>query len=423
MSTRKFEKDKLYEQFTAVRNFSEQISSPLSIEDYVVQSMPDVSPTKWHLAHTSWFFEAFVLEKFDEKYKSLHPQYNYLFNSYYTQFGERHCRPKRGLISRPTVELVYKYRKYVNNKIEDLFAKSSKKDFETHAPVIEIGIHHERQHQELMLTDIKHVFSENPLRPVYLELPPSSSNGKEAKANWVSYPEGLYEIGSVGSSFSYDNETPKHKEFLNNFNLSSRLVTNKEYIEFIEDGGYKRPELWLSNGIYTVEDSGWDAPLYWENIDNKWHQFTLAGFKEVEANEPVSHVSFYEADAYARWKKARLPSEAEWEVASEDLNIEGNFVENGAYNPVPLNGNSKKGRLSQMFGDVWEWTSSPYISYPGYKTLPGALGEYNGKFMSNQMVLRGGSCATSISHIRKTYRNFFPPDSRWQFMGIRLAKD
>ncbi len=423
MSARKFERGTLFEQYTDVRKFSEQISSPLSIEDYVVQSMPDVSPTKWHLAHTSWFFEAFVLEKFDKNYKSLHTQYNYLFNSYYTQVGERHCRPKRGLISRPTVEQVYKYREYVNNKIEDFFSNSSNKDFEKHAPVVEIGIHHERQHQELMLTDIKHVFSENPLKPVYMELPASSSNGKIPTVNWVSYPEGLYEIGHADNSFSYDNETPKHKIFLNSFNLSSRLVTNKEYIEFIEDGGYKRAELWLSSGINTVEDSGWEAPLYWEKIDNKWHHFTLSGFKEVEANQPVYHVSFYEADAYARWIDARLPAEAEWEIASADLIIEGNFVESGVYNPISLNGNSESNSLAQMFGDVWEWTSSPYICYPGYKTLPGALGEYNGKFMSNQMVLRGGSCATSISHIRKTYRNFFPPDSRWQFMGIRLAKD
>lgn len=423
MSTRKFEKDTLYEQFVAVREFSELISSPLCTEDYVVQSMPDVSPTKWHLAHTSWFFESFVLQKYDQDYKSLHPQYNYLFNSYYTLVGERHCRPKRGLISRPTVDEVYKYRDYVNTKIEYFFNNSSEKEFRLHAPVIEIGIHHERQHQELMLTDIKHVFSENPLKPVYIESAPNDSNTKLSKLTWVSFAEGLYEIGHPGGSFSYDNETPKHKEFLNSFSLSSRLVTNKEYIEFIEDGGYSRPELWLSQGIYTVEDSGWQAPLYWEKTAGNWHQFTLSGLKEVEPNEPVCHVSFYEADAYTRWRGVRLPTEAEWEVAGKDIKIEGNFVENGAYNPVSLNGSSKNGALHQMFGDVWEWTSSPYVCYPGYKTLPGALGEYNGKFMSNQMVLRGGSCATSISHIRNTYRNFFPPDSRWQFMGIRPAKD
>ncbi|NIP39824.1 MAG: ergothioneine biosynthesis protein EgtB [Candidatus Dadabacteria bacterium] len=423
MSKRKFNRDTLFDQFTEVRKFSEHISSPLCTEDYVIQSMPDVSPTKWHLAHTSWFFEAFVLEKFDRKYESLHPQYNYLFNSYYTLVGERHSRPKRGLISRPTVDEVYKYRDYVNKKIEGFFSKSSEKEFQKYGPVIEIGVHHERQHQELMLTDIKHVFSENPLRPIYLEAPGNGKNVKNPKHNWVSFPEGLYEIGHTDDSFCYDNETPSHKRFLNAFSLSSRLVTNKEYIEFIEDGGYSRPELWLSNGIYTAEDNGWQAPLYWEKEGGKWHHFTLSGFKELDPNEPVCHVSFYEADAFARWSGARLPTEAEWEIASADLEIEGNFVENAAYHPVPLNGSSNRGGLSQMHGDVWEWTSSPYVCYPGYKTLPGALGEYNGKFMSNQMVLRGGSCATSITHIRNTYRNFFPPDSRWQFMGIRLAKD
>ncbi|NIX14445.1 MAG: ergothioneine biosynthesis protein EgtB [Candidatus Dadabacteria bacterium] len=423
MNTRNFEKDELFEQFRAVREFSEEISSPLATEDYVIQSMPDVSPTKWHLAHTSWFFEAFVLEKYDKKYKSLHPQYNYLFNSYYALVGERHCRPKRGLISRPTVDEVYKYRDYVNKKIEGFFTRSSEKEFREHAPVIEIGVHHERQHQELMLTDIKHVFSENPLKPVYLEAPSNGTNGKTAKQSWVAYPEGLYEIGRGEESFCYDNETPRHKKFLNPFKLSSRLVTNGEFIEFIEDGGYSRPELWLSNGIYTAEDNGWQAPLYWEKAGSKWHHFTLSGFKELNLAEPVCHVSFYEADAYARWKGARLPTEAEWEIASEDLEIEGNFVENARYNPVPLNGSLKNMKIKQMYGDVWEWTSSPYVCYPGYKTLPGALGEYNGKFMSNQMVLRGGSCATSITHIRNTYRNFFPPDSRWQFMGIRLAQD
>lgn len=423
MSTRIFNRDILFEQFSSVRKFSEILCEPLEIEDYVVQSMPDVSPAKWHLAHTSWFFEAFVLEKFDDSYKSLHPQYNYLFNSYYTLVGERHCRPKRGLISRPTVDQVYNYRKYVNENIGRFFANCSEKDFKVQAPVIEIGIHHERQHQELMLTDIKHVLSENPLRPVYVEQPEYRSEGQLPDAGWISFKEGLYEIGHDSEDFSYDNETPRHKKYLNAFSLSSRLVTNKEYIEFIVDEGYSRPELWLSNGIYTAEDNGWQAPLYWERIEGKWHHFTLGGFKEIDENEPVCHVSYYEADAFARWKGQRLASEAEWEVASSNLTIEGNFVESGAYNPIPLNRKSYTNELNQIYGDVWEWTSSPYISYPGYKTLPGALGEYNGKFMSNQMVLRGGSCATSDTHIRNTYRNFFPPDARWQFMGIRLAKD
>jgi len=384
--------------------------------------MPDVSPTKWHLAHTTWFFETFILFKYLKDYKPLNPKYSYLFNSYYIQAGERFIRGQRGLLSRPTVKEVYQYRKYVNDHVERLLNNCDGKILNELAPLIETGINHEQQHQELLLTDIKHVFSINPLYPVFADIL-SPVVKSIPKIDWVEFEEGTYEIGHNGNGFAYDNESPRHKEYLNSFCIASRLVTNKEYIEFIEDGGYKKAEIWLSDGWATVEKELWDSPLYWFKQDGEWWNFTLNGKHKVDLNKPVCHVSHYEADAFARWAGARLPTEAEWEVASEGLPLEGNFVDNGNFHPVAIPENSNGVKLKQMFGDVWEWTSSAYLPYPGYKTLPGALGEYNGKFMSNQMVLRGGSCATSKSHIRRTYRNFFPPHSRWQFMGIRLAKD
>lgn len=413
-------RENLIERFNTTRKFSEYLASPLVTEDYVIQSMPDVSPTKWHLAHVSWFFEAFVLSKAIKDYQSLHPQYNYLFNSYYVQVGERWTRSIRGLLSRPSVDDVFKYRKYVDEQVNRFLENCSEEIFNEYAPVIEIGINHEQQHQELILTDIKHVLSINPLHPVYKEREIQSSD-KTQPINWISFNEGMYEIGSEGKEFCYDNETPKHKEFLQSFYLADRLVTNKEYIGFIEGGGYKKATLWLSDGFATVEKENWNAPLYWSKKDNEWWNFTLQGFRKVNPDEPVTHVSFYEADAFARWVGSRLPTEAEWEAASTGLKVKGNFADDDNFHPVPLNENEKG--LKQMYGDVWEWTGSAYLGYPGYKPLPGALGEYNGKFMSGQMVLRGGSCATSLSHIRNTYRNFFPPFSRWQFMGIRLAKD
>ncbi len=407
--------------YKRVRDFSHHLASPLTTEDYVIQSMPDVSPTKWHLAHTSWFFEEFVLSKLYKDYQSINPKYKFLFNSYYVQVGERHCRPKRGLISRPTVDEIYEYREFVNKNMEKLFNNVDDKDFSRIAAVIQIGIHHEQQHQELVLTDIKHIFSENPLDPVYSKRPDSNSDVTTGNLKWIKFEEGIYNIGNNGSSFGYDNEFPEHKSLVQGFYLASRLVTNGEYLEFINDGGYQKTELWLSDGWSTVSSNGWRAPLYWDDTQGEWWQFTLNGFKKVNPDEPVSHISFYEAEAFARWSGARLPSEFEWEVASKGLPIDGNFVEKGHFNPVATDSNEKN--LQQMYGDVWEWTRSPYSPYPGYKTLPGALGEYNGKFMCNQMVLRGGSCATSETHIRNTYRNFFPPESRWQFMGLRLAKD
>lgn len=414
-------RDSLLKSYIKVRAFSHKLAKPLTKEDYVVQSMPDVSPTKWHLAHTSWFFEAFILSKTEKKYKSLHPQYNFLFNSYYVQVGERHSRPKRGLISRPTVDEVYEYREYVDKNMNKVFKNLDDKKFAKIAKVIEIGIHHEQQHQELIVTDIKHVLSENPLYPTYKKSAGKKSKNKISSAGWINFDGGIYTIGNKGDNFGYDNEFPPHKTYLEPFSLSSKLVTNGEYLEFLNDGGYSKPELWLSDGWNTVSSNDWKSPLYWIKKDGSWHHFSLGGLKELDLSQPVCHISFYEAEAFSRWAGARLPSEFEWEIASKDIKIAGNFVDNGNFHPVSAE--SGNGNLSQMYGDVWEWTRSPYLPYPGYDTPPGALGEYNGKFMCNQMVLRGGSCATSKSHIRNSYRNFFPPDARWQFMGLRLSKD
>jgi ergothioneine biosynthesis protein EgtB len=414
------DRSELIRKYQKVRNFSFELCKSLVTEDYVVQSMPDVSPTKWHLAHTSWFFEAFILSKADPDYVSLHPQYNFLFNSYYVLVGERWTRAMRGLLSRPTVNEVYKYRDYVDKKMVEFLEHSTEEIYGNFASVAEIGIHHEQQHQELILTDIKHVFSINPLTPVYFDRE-VKIDLNTPKQNWLPFNGGVYEIGFDGKDFSYDNEGPKHKEYVESFLLSTRLITNGEYLNFMEDNGYRRPELWLSDGYAAAENEKWNAPLYWKKENSKWYNFTLNGKQIVNPVEPVCHVSYYEADAYARWTGSRLPTEAEWEIAAQDISIEGNFADNKNFHPVLLE--KSNGKLQQMFGDVWEWTRSSYSPYPGYKTLPGALGEYNGKFMSNQMILRGGSCATSLSHIRKTYRNFFPPNARWQFMGIRLAKD
>jgi ergothioneine biosynthesis protein EgtB len=415
----------LLERYHAVRAFTEQLCRPLEIEDYVVQSMPDVSPTKWHIAHTSWFFETFILQPTISNYASLHPQYNYLFNSYYNTVGTRHCRPKRGLISRPTVQEVFTYRHYVDEHMHNLLEQCDDGQLEHIAPIITLGIHHEQQHQELMVTDIKHVLSCNPLHPVYRERTPQTVSAVPP-LEWISYPEGIVQVGYAGNDFYYDNEGPRHRQFVEPYQLASRLTTNGEYIAFIEDGGYKNPLLWLSNGWNTVQSEEWEAPLYWEKQDGRWFAMDLNGFHEVDPNEPVCHVSYYEADAYARWANARLATEVEWEVAAQNMPITGNFVESEQFHPVALQQQTANGTITQpqqMYGDVWEWTQSAYLGYPGYKPAPGAIGEYNGKFMCNQFVLRGGSCATSITHIRPTYRNFFPPDARWQFMGIRLARE
>lgn len=412
-------KEKLTERFNTIRKFSNFLVEPLETEDFVIQAIENTSPTKWHLAHVSWFYETFVLDKAIPDYESLHPQYAYIFNSYYLQTGEPHTRSKRGLLSRPTVKQVFEYREYVNNEILNFLDDATEEQLAEFGPVIEIGNHHEQQHQELILTDLKYMFFQNPLYPVYRELDLSDGGGPDS-LNWVSFEEGIYEIGNKGNEYTYDNEHPRHRKFLESFELADRLITNAEFMKFMDDGGYERSELWLDDGWATVHNRNWNSPLYWQKQDGEWHYFTLSGLKKVNPNEPVTHVSYYEADAFARWAGARLPSEEEWEVAAGNKSYSGNFVEQERYHPRPLQQNDPG--LKQMYGDVWEWTMSSYEPYPGYEPLPGALGEYNGKFMCSQYVLRGGSCATSETHIRKTYRNFFYPDARWQFNGIRLAQ-
>jgi len=406
--------------FTKVRGDTQRLCEPLVTEDYIVQSMPDVSPTKWHLAHTTWFFETFLLQPHARDYRPFDPHFGYLFNSYYITVGDRHCRQNRGLLSRPTVAQVYEYRRYVDAAMLEFLRNLSSAERQSLRTVIEIGLHHEQQHQELMVTDIKHVFWVNPMRPAYRQGNGPARAAAPVPMRWVNFDGGIRHIGHDGNGFSFDNEGPRHRVLLEPFRLSSRLVTHGEYKAFIDDGGYQRGDLWLSLGWSTAQQEQWQAPLYWVKQDNQWWHHTLAGLRPVEDADPVCHVSFFEADAYARWAGARLPSEEEWEVASESVAVEGNFVDSGMFHPAPVSDN---GGLCQMFGDVWEWTRSAYLPYPGYHASPGALGEYNGKFMCNQFVLRGGSCATPRSHIRPTYRNFFPPDARWQFMGFRLARD
>lgn len=409
------------QRYRDVRAFSEKLCAPLSTEDYVVQSMPDVSPTKWHLAHTSWFFETFLLKPHLRGYREFDEHFGYLFNSYYVAIGDRHCRQNRGLLSRPTVEEVMRYRAHVDRHMLDLLdSMSDASKHDALAPLIEIGLHHEQQHQELMLTDIKHVFWVNPLRPAYVNRHSTNALAASSQGFWRRVDAGLREIGHDGRSFAFDNESPRHTEYVGAFEIGSRLVTNGEYLQFIDDRGYERADLWLSLGWATRNQEQWNAPLYWIHQDGKWLNHTLSGLRPVDENEPVSHVGFFEADAFARWAGARLPTEAEWETVAANARLDdGNFVESERFHPAPSRGADD---IEQLFGDVWEWTGSAYLAYPGYRPPPGALGEYNGKFMCNQFVLRGGSCATSRTHIRATYRNFFPPDARWQFTGIRLAR-
>ncbi len=415
-------KTDLLQRYQSVRRFSEQLCQTLEPEDYVIQTMPEMSPTKWHLAHTSWFFETFVARPHLRDYRPLHSQYAFLFNSYYNAVGKMHARPQRGLISRPTVRDTYTYRRHVDAAMENLLQTADDAVLEEITPLIVLGLNHEQQHQELMLTDIKHAFWMNPLRPAFRpEVAPVGSPAMPA-AGWVHFDAALYAIGHEGDGFCFDNERPRHQVFLESFSLAAQLVTNREFLAFIEDGGYQRPEPWLSLGWTVLNERGWNAPLYWEQRDGTWWMMTLAGMRPIRWNEPVCHLSYFEADAFARWAGARLPSEAEWEVAAAKMPIEGQFAEGGHFHPIPDDGLSSA-LFKQMFGEVWQWTQSSYAPYPGYQPQPGALGEYNGKFMCNQYVLRGASCATPRSHARRTYRNFFPPDARWQFMGLRLAKD
>ena len=414
--------DRLLARYREVRSFTEWLCETLQPEDCVVQSMPDVSPTKWHLAHTSWFFETFILKVWMPEYRPEIPQYAYLFNSYYNAAGSMHRRDLRGLISRPTLAETFRFRASIDQHIEVLLGRADEELLAEIQPVFTIGLHHEQQHQELLVTDIKHVFAQNPLYPVYRERNELIEPLGIASAEFIDFEETILEIGHDGRGFSYDNEGPRHRALVPPFSLATRPVTNGEYIEFIEENGYRRPEFWLSLGWITVNEQRWEAPLYWEKRDGTWWNFTLSGVRPVDESEPVTHLSHFEADAYASWKGARLPTEFEWERAAQEVAIEGNFVDAGRFHPASARAEPND-KLTQMYGDVWQWTRSAYLPYPGYHAGPGALGEYNGKFMSNQMVLRGASCATSRSHARLTYRNFFQPEKRWQFTGIRLARD
>ena len=419
------------EAYASVRAVSEALAAPLSPEDCAVQSMPDASPVKWHLAHTTWFFETFVLEPHAPgggmKYKPFDPAFRVLFNSYYNAVGEKHPRPERGMLTRPSLAEVLAYRAHVDEQLLRLLKSTSQEEV---SMLVELGLHHEQQHQELILTDLKHLLSRNPAKPAYHRQWPLTPIGARAPG-WLAFREGLYAIGHADAGFAFDNETPRHNVWLKGFELATYPVTNGEYLRFMADGGYERAELWLSAGWDAVRALGWRAPEYWTERDGAWHAFTLHGEVPVDPHTPVCHVSFFEAEAYARWAGARLPGEAEWEVAARSKPEfaasgearSGNFLENGALHPLAAREPAKEGALGQAFGDVWEWTRSDYGPYPGYKPAAGAVGEYNGKFMSGQYVLRGGSCATPASHIRPTYRNFFPPAARWQFSGLRLARD
>jgi ergothioneine biosynthesis protein EgtB len=409
----------LLQRYGGVRAATERLCEPLAVEDFVVQSMPDASPTKWHLAHTTWYFETFVLANLPN-HRPFDPAYAYLFNSYYNSVGEQFPRPQRGLLTRPTVEEIFAYRRHVDAAMEEFLAGDAQRWGEL-APVVELGIHHEQQHQELLLTDLKHALSLNPLRPAYRP-PVAGRGGATPPQRWVAFPEGMRWIGHGGKEFCFDNERPMHRHFVPAFELASRPVTCGEFLAFIEEGGYRRPDLWLSDGWTAVQAHGWTSPLYWEEHDGQWWIMTLSGLRPVDPHEPICHVSYYEADAYARFVDYRLPTEQEWEVAARQAPVEGNFVESERWHPAPVAPAQADEQVVQLFGDVWEWTRSPYDPYPHYEPPAGALGEYNGKFMCNQLVLRGGSCATPASHIRATYRNFFPADARWQFSGIRLAR-
>ncbi len=410
----------LEQRFAAVRATSRALAAPLSAEDCAIQSMPDASPTKWHLAHTTWFFETFILSRHDPQRAPFHPAFRMLFNSYYNSVGDKHPRPQRGLLSRPSLDEVLEYRQRVEDEIAVLLREGALD--EPARALVELGIQHEQQHQELILTDLKHMLSCNPLRPAYQKnWPLTAIQGR--KPRWTAIAGGAREIGHAGGGFAFDNEAPRHTVWIRDFEMASHPVTHGDVLEFIADGGYRRPELWLSAGWDTVVTRGWQAPLYWENVDGQWQTFTLRGMAPVERNTPACHVSFFEAEAFARWAGARLPTEAEWEVAAAATPLEGNFLESGALHPLALREAPDDGALAQAFGDVWEWTRSDYSPYPGFRPAPGAVGEYNGKFMSNQYVLRGGSCVTPASHIRASYRNFFPADARWQFSGLRLARD
>jgi len=412
-------------RYRTVRGATERLALPLSAEDCAIQSMPDASPVKWHLAHTSWFFETLVLEPNLPSYRLFHPSFRMLFNSYYNSIGDKHPRPRRGLLSRPSLDEVRAYRAHVDAGMTELLGRDALPP--SLNALIELGLNHEQQHQELILTDVLHLLSCNPLKPAYAQARESADSESTSTTllRWIPFGEGIVDIGHDGEGFAFDNEAPRHRQYLNAFSLASRAVTNGEYLAFVDDAAYRRPELWLSEGWDWLAANGIDAPLYWQNDKSGWLEFGLHGLCPLRLNAPVSHVSLFEADAYARWAGARLPSEGEWEVAAAACPVAGNFIETGLLAPRAAVGTSAAAgdAPSQLFGDVWEWTQSDYAAYPGYRPAAGAIGEYNGKFMSNQYVLRGGSCISPESHLRATYRNFFPASARWQFTGVRLARD
>lgn len=418
--THSLTRDQAIRQYQNVRQLSEQLCEPLEIEDYVLQTTAEASPTKWHLAHVSWFFETFILSEFKPHYQAFHARYRYLFNSYYEQVsGGIYPRPQRGLLSRPTVAEVFRYRAWVDEHMQALLNMASEAHWAEIVRRLLIGINHEQQHQELLLTDIKYNLGFNPLRPAYRDDLPTSALSSPVPLQWLEFAGGLQDIGFAGEGFAYDNESPRHQQFLYPYRLASRLVSNAEYLEFMQDGGYQNPALWLADGWKIVRDNGWQAPLYWEQQDNEWWLYTLGGLRPFNPAEPVCHISYYEADAFATWAGKRLPTEAEWEMAASQPVICGNLREQGRLHPAPA---QDAAGLQQMYGDLWEWTQSAYQPYPGYRAVAGALGEYNGKFMCNQQVMRGGSCVTPADHLRVTYRNFFYAHERWQFKGLRLAE-
>jgi ergothioneine biosynthesis protein EgtB len=409
--------ERLLRHYEVVRSHSERICQPLVVDDYQLQSIHETSPPKWHLAHVSWFFETFILARFRPDYRPFHERFGYLFNSYYYTVGSMHPRSQRGLLSRPTVAEVYDYRRHVDEQMRRLLIEAGDDQWEDLAFRVMLGLNHEQQHQELLLMDIKHNFSVNPLLPAY-RTDLTASTREAPPLGWLEGAGGIHEIGCGGEAFSFDNERPRHRVLLQEHRLADRLVSNGEFLDFIEDSGYRRAELWLSDGWALIHQRGWQHPLYWHDESGAWRQFTLGGLRVLNLDEPVCHLSYYEADAYARWAGKRLPHEAELELMLESQGeYDGNFLESGYLHPAPA------GPGGQWAGDLWNWTVTSYAAYPGFKPLKGAMGEYNGKFMSSQMVLRGGCCVTPRDHMRASYRNFFYPHDRWPFTGLRLAED
>ncbi len=417
-------REALAARYREVRGWTERLAAPLSPEDQQIQSMDDASPTKWHLAHVTWFFETFLLKPGLAGYAPFRDTYEYLFNSYYEGVGPRHARPKRGLLTRPPLSEILDYRAHVDGAMVRLIETAAEAGRDRTGALVELGLNHEQQHQELLLTDIEHALSCNPIAPSYRAQGAPAPANRAPACGWVGFAGGVYEVGHDGQGFAFDNEGPRHRVLVEDFRLATRTVTNGEWLEFIADGGYRTAAHWLSDGWTTVQTEGWKAPLYWRNGDG-WREFGLDGLRPLDSAAPVSHVSYYEADAYARWAGKRLPTEAEWEIAAAnvaggDIEVGANLLASDRLHPAAA---PEDDGLAQMIGDVWEWTASGYAPYPGFRPAAGAVGEYNGKFMVNQQVLRGGSCYTPPGHIRTTYRNFFYPHQRWQQMGLRLAED